>query len=313
MVADARVGVDRHRVLVRVVGGQPREHRPRERRVGVAAYDVDGVLPRHQLGSGGVPGEVGRRGPPSGPVRWGGHGSNVHGRVLGVLVTTELQAPAAATDPTGGKEPWPALFALCIGFFAILVDTTIVSVATPAIIEDPTPTSTTSCGVTSAYLLAYAVPVLITGRPATGSGPKNLYLVGLTVFTLASLWCLTASIGMLIAARVVQGLGASMITPQTMAIIGIFPPTGAAPPWPCGARRPGSRPWSAGSSAACWSTASGWEWIFFINVPVRRAGFALAWRLVPSLLTHTHRFDWLGVAPSGTGMFLLVFGIQEGH
>ncbi|MGA8258000.1 MAG: MFS transporter, partial [Nocardioides sp.] len=58
---------------------------------------------------------------------------------------------------------------------------------------------------------------------------------------------------------------------------------------------------------------AGWEWIFFINVPVGIVGFVLAWRLVPTLETHNRRFDWLGVALSGAGMFLLVFGIQEGE
>jgi EmrB/QacA subfamily drug resistance transporter len=57
----------------------------------------------------------------------------------------------------------------------------------------------------------------------------------------------------------------------------------------------------------------GWEWIFFVNVPVGVVAFALAWRLVPRLDTNDHRFDWLGVALSGAGMFLLVFGIQEGE
>ena len=57
----------------------------------------------------------------------------------------------------------------------------------------------------------------------------------------------------------------------------------------------------------------GWEWIFFINVPVGMVGFVLAWRLVPTLETHAHRFDLLGVALSAVGMFLLVFGIQEGE
>jgi MFS family permease len=57
----------------------------------------------------------------------------------------------------------------------------------------------------------------------------------------------------------------------------------------------------------------GWEWIFFINVPVGVLGLVLAWRLVPLLPTHPHRFDWLGVVMSGAAMFLLVFGIQEGH
>ena len=224
-------------------------------------------------------------------------------------------SPTPTTDPTGGKEPWPALFALCIGFFMILVDTTIVSVATPAIIEDLHADVNAVVWVTSAYLLAYAVPVLITGRLGDRFGPKKLYLAGLTVFTIASLWCgLTGSIEMLIAARVLQGVGASMITPQTMAIITrIFPPE----------RR--------GAAMALWGATAGvatlvgpilggvlvdglgWEWIFFINVPVGVVGFVLAWRLVPALPTHSHKFDWLGVALSGAGMFLLVFGIQEGH
>lgn len=213
------------------------------------------------------------------------------------------------------KDPWPALFALCLGFFMILVDSTIVSVATPAIIDAFAADVNDVVWVTSAYLLAYAVPVLITGRLGDRFGPKRLYLAGLTVFTLASLWCgLTGSISGLILARVVQGLGASMMTPQTMAIITrIFP----------AARR--------GRAMALWGAtagvatlvgpivggllvdAAGWEWIFFINVPVGLLAFGLAWRLVPRLETHQHRFDWLGVALSGSGMFLLAFGIQEGH
>lgn len=197
----------------------------------------------------------------------------------------------------------------------ILVDTTIVSVATPAIIEDLEADVNSVVWVTSAYLLAYAVPVLITGRLGDRFGPRRLYLVGLTVFTLASLWCgLTSSIEGLIVARVVQGLGASMITPQTMAIITrIFP-----------AERRGRAMalWGATAGVATLVgpilggvlvDAAGWEWIFFINVPVGAIGFVLAVRLVPVLETHTHRFDWLGVVLSGVGMFLLVFGVQEGH
>jgi EmrB/QacA subfamily drug resistance transporter len=213
------------------------------------------------------------------------------------------------------REPWPALFALCIGFFMILVDTTIVSVATPAIIENLHAEVNSVVWVTSAYLLAYAVPVLITGRLGDRFGPKRLYLTGLTVFTLASLWCgLTSTIDMLIAARVVQGIGASMMTPQTMAVITrIFP-----------AQRRGAAMalWGATAGVATLVgpilggvlvDALGWEWIFFINVPVGLIGFVAAWRLVPRLETHSHKFDWLGVVLSGAGMFLLVFGIQEGH
>src|ERR1700710_1122388 len=223
------------------------------------------------------------------------------------------QAPADSGVPD--VNPWPALFALCIGFFMILVDTTIVSVATPAIIADLDAEVNSVVWVTSAYLLAYAVPVLITGRLGDRYGPKNLYLLGLTVFTLSSLWCgLTGSVEGLIVARVFQGGGAAMITPQTMAIITrIFP-----------AERRGQAMalWGATAGVATLVgpilggvlvDALGWEWIFFINVPVGVIGFALAWRLVPSLPTNNHRFDWIGVALSGIGMFLLVFGIQEGH
>ena len=212
-------------------------------------------------------------------------------------------------------NPWPALFSLVIGFFMILVDTTIVSVATPALINDLDAEVNAVVWVTSAYLLAYAVPVLITGRLGDRYGPKNLYLLGLTVFTLSSLWCgLTSSIEMLIVARVFQGFGAAMITPQTMAIITrIFPSE---------KRGQAMALWGATAGVATLVgpllggvlvDALGWEWIFFINVPVGIVGFALAYRLVPRLPTNTHRFDWIGVALSGVGMFLLVFGIQEGH
>lgn len=213
------------------------------------------------------------------------------------------------------KDPWPALWALVLGFFMIMVDTTIVSVATPAIIEDLHAEVNSVVWVTSAYLLAYAVPVLITGRLGDRFGPKNLYMLGLAVFTLASLWCgLTNSVGELVVARIVQGLGASMITPQTMAIITrIFPAE----------RR--------GRATSLWGATAGvallvgpllggilidtldWRWIFIVNVPVGAIGLVLAARLVPKLPTHQHHFDWLGVALSGIGMFLLVFGLQEGH
>ena len=57
----------------------------------------------------------------------------------------------------------------------------------------------------------------------------------------------------------------------------------------------------------------GWEWIFYINVPIGIVAFYLDWRLVPVLPTHEHTFDWLGVALSGVGMFALVFGLQDGE
>lgn len=229
------------------------------------------------------------------------------------MIVTHIET--SAPDHAQETSPWPALFALCLGFFMILVDMTIVTVATPDIMDDLGAEVNSVVWVTSAYLLAYAVPVLITGRLGDRFGPKKLYLTGLGVFTIASLWCgLTGTVGMLIAARVFQGLGAAMMAPQTMAIITrIFP----------AARR--------GQAMSLWGATAGvatlvgpilggvlvgslgWEWVFFVNIPFGILAFVLAWRLVPKLETHTHRFDWLGVALSGAGMFCLVFGIQEGH
>lgn len=197
----------------------------------------------------------------------------------------------------------------------ILVDSTIVSVATPALMRSLDADVNEVVWVTSAYLLAYAVPLLITGRLGDRVGPKNVYLAGLTVFTLASIWCgLTDAIDDLIVARVFQGLGASMMTPQTMAVITrIFPANN---------RGQAMGLWGAVAGVATLLgpvlggvvvDALGWEWIFFLNVPVGVVGFFLAWRLVPALPIHTHRFDLPGVVLSAVGMFCLVFGIQEGQ
>ncbi|MGR0318875.1 DHA2 family efflux MFS transporter permease subunit [Agromyces sp. ZXT2-3] len=212
-------------------------------------------------------------------------------------------------------RPWPALWALVMGFFMILVDTTIVTIANPAILRDLDADLTAAVWVTSAYLLAYAVPLLITGRLGDRFGPRRVYLIGLVVFTLASLWCgFSGDIGMLIAARAVQGLGASLMTPQTMAVITrVFPPQqrGAA-----------MGLWGAVAGVAMLVgpvlggvlvDALGWEWVFLVNVPFGVVAFLLAWRFVPRLETHVRRFDWLGVVLSAVGMFLVVFGIQEGE
>jgi EmrB/QacA subfamily drug resistance transporter len=212
-------------------------------------------------------------------------------------------------------RPWPALWALVIGFFMILVDSTIVSVATPAILEDLNTDVGNVIWVTSAYLLAYAVPLLVTGRLGDRIGPKKVYLTGLALFTLASVWCgLTTSIGMLIVARVFQGLGASMMTPQTMAVITrIFPPD---------ERGRAMSLWGATAGVATLVgpilggvlvDGLGWQWIFFINAPIGVVGFVLAVRLVPDLPTHEHKFDIPGVILSSVGLFCLVFGIQEGQ
>ncbi|GEE02095.1 MFS transporter [Gordonia spumicola] len=226
-----------------------------------------------------------------------------------------MSVPGASGFKPVTDRPWAALIALCIGFFMILVDMSIVAVAQPQIKEALDASVSGIVWVTSAYLLTYAVPLLIAGRLGDKIGPKKVYQAGLLVFTLASLWCgLSGSIGELIVARGVQGLGAALITPQTMALITrIFPPE----------RR--------GAAMGVWGTVAGvatlvgpllggvltdsfgWEWIFFVNLPVGLIGLVLAQMLVPDVETHDHKFDWIGVVLSAIGLTAVVFGIQEGE
>ena len=225
-------------------------------------------------------------------------------------------SPAASADRDPRLDrPWPALWSIVLGFFMILVDTTIVTVAIPRMQQDLDTDLTSLLWVTSAYLLAYAVPLLITGRLGDRYGLKAVYMVGLMVFTAASLWCaLAGDVGMLIVARVVQGLGAGVMTPQTMSMITrMFSPQ------------------QRGRAMALWGATAGvaslvgpllggvlvdgpgWEWIFLVNVPVGILTLLLVQRNVPRFSRRAHSFDWLGVVLSAIGLFLLVFGIQEGN
>jgi EmrB/QacA subfamily drug resistance transporter len=212
-------------------------------------------------------------------------------------------------------NPWRALGALCLGFFMILLDMTIVSVANVAIMDDLRTDINNVIWVTSAYLLAYAVPLLITGRLGDRFGPKNIYLGGLVLFTIASLFCgLSQNIEMLIAARVFQGFGAAMMTPQTMAVITrIFPPDKRGAAMGLWGSVAGVASLVGPIAGGLLVDGPGWQWIFYVNVPVGIIAFAMAWIFVPSLETHEHRFDFLGIALSAVGLFCLVFGLQEGN
>lgn len=219
-----------------------------------------------------------------------------------------------AGDSLSGS-PWAALWAMMLGFFMIMLDSTIVAVANPTIMTALHIGYDTVVWVTSAYLLGYAVVLLVAGRLGDRFGPKNLYVIGLVVFTFASVWCgLSGSAAMLIAARVVQGVGAGLLTPQTLSMLTrIFP-----------AHHRGSAMSMWGATAGVASLIGplaggtlvdglGWQWIFFVNVPVGVIALALAVWLVPVLPVREHGFDPIGVVLSGAGMFLLVFGLQEGE
>ena len=217
------------------------------------------------------------------------------------------------------ESPWNALWAMMIGFFMIMVDATIVAIANPTIMTDLRIGYDAVIWVTSSYLLGYAVVLLVAGRLGDRFGTKNLYLIGLVTFTLASLWCgLSGSAAMLIAARVVQGVGAGVLTPQTLSTITrIFPPERRGAAMSVWGATAGVASLVGPLAGGVLVDSLGWEWIFFVNIPLGVIGLALAVWLVPALIqsppTQAHRFDLPGVALSGAGVFAIVFGLQQGQ
>src|SRR6267378_4276501 len=123
-------------------------------------------------------------------------------------------------------NPWLVLVVLVTGFFMILLDTTIVNVAIPAMSAGLNTTLDQILWVLNAYILVYAVLLITAGRLGDLYGQRNLFAIGLLIFTVASALCgLSQNAGELIAARVLQGIGGAILTPQTLAIITtLFPP-----------------------------------------------------------------------------------------
>lgn len=221
-------------------------------------------------------------------------------------------SPKALVD-LHGRSPWSILPPLCLGFFMIMLDTTIVNVAVPTLMKDLDADVTSVGWVNSAYLLAFAVLLLVTGRLGDKFGPRPVFISGLVVFTAASALCgVAGSVELLIIARAVQGVGGAMMTPQTMSMITrVFPPTkrGAA-----------MGVWGAVAGVATITgpvlggllIPVGWEWIFYVNVPIGVVALFFALRNLPVLPRSDRTFDGVGVLLSVVGMFLFVFGLQEG-
>jgi EmrB/QacA subfamily drug resistance transporter len=214
-------------------------------------------------------------------------------------------------------NPWAALGALSIGFFMIMLDTTIVNVAIPAMLRGNLhATLNQIIWVNSVYLLTYAVPLLLAGRLGDRLGRKQMFLFGLAVFTLSSLACgLAGSPGLLIGARAVQGLGAAAMAPQTMAFItAMFPPAKRGAPMGMWGAVAGVATIAGPLLGGVLVDNFGWQWIFMVNVPIGVVGFVLAILFVPGKQQRSRRkFDVLGTVLFSLGLLAVVFGVQNGQ
>ena len=224
-----------------------------------------------------------------------------------------MTATAAQTD---GRRRWGTLAIVGAAFFMTVLDVAIVNVALPSIENDLNVTETTVQWVLIAYAITFGGFLLLGGRMADLLGRKRIFLVGLILFTIASLICgLANEIGVLIGARAVQGIGAAIISPAALSIVTTTFEEGAE-------RNKALGIWGAlgGSGAAAGvlfggilTKYLGWEWIFYVNVPVGALVLSLTLPFVPESraeLGH-RRFDASGAITVTGGLALLVYAISK--
>jgi EmrB/QacA subfamily drug resistance transporter len=229
---------------------------------------------------------------------------------------TTAPGPPAAPQATSRYNPWLVLLTLCLGFFMILLDTTIVNIAIPDMSTGLNATLDQILWVINAYILVFAVLLVTAGRLGDLYGPKLLFILGLVVFTLASAACgFAQNPQQLIAARIVQGVGGALLTPQTLSVITvIFPPERRGAAFGIWGAVAGVATVAGPTLGGYLVTGWGWEWIFFVNVPVGAATIAMAAVLMPNLKPHRrHRLDWTGTVLVTAGLFLVTYGLIEGE
>src|SRR5438874_475776 len=214
-------------------------------------------------------------------------------------------------SPVPDPRRWKALALVCAAFFMTVLDVSIVNVALPSIGRSLDFSRDSLQWVITAYAITFGGFLLLGGRAADLLGRRRVFMVGVAVFTVASFLCgLAWSEPVLIEARALQGLGAAIISPSALSIITTLFDEGAE-------RNKALGIWGAigGSGAAVGVLAGGvltkylgWEWIFFVNVPVGAAALALCRRFVAeSREVGEGRQDVLGALTATSGLALLVY------
>jgi EmrB/QacA subfamily drug resistance transporter len=214
------------------------------------------------------------------------------------------------------SNPWLVLVVLTTGFFMILLDTTIVNVAIPAMSAGLNTTLDQILWVLNAYILVYAVLLITAGRLGDLYGQRNLFALGLLVFTVASALCgLSQNVTELILARILQGVGGALLTPQTLAIIAsLFPPERRGAAFGIWGAAAGLATVTGPTVGGAIITYIDWRWIFFINVPIGIGALIATFAIIPDLRPgRRHGWDIVGVILATSGLFAIVFGLIEGQ
>ena len=221
------------------------------------------------------------------------------------------------TEPQHVADPrrWQALALVCVAFFMTILDVSIVNVALPSIKTSLDVSDSSLQWVLIAYAITFGGFLLLGGRLADLLGRRRVFMAGVALFSLASLACgLAGSIGVLVAARAVQGLGAALVSPATLSIITTTFEEGAE-------RNKALGIWGAmgGSGAAAGvllggiiTNYLGWEWIFFVNVPVGVVVLLLTRSVVrESRIEGLQGFDVGGAITATSSLALLTYAVSK--
>ena len=229
---------------------------------------------------------------------------------------TTAAGPPSEADGHG----WRAVSIVLVGAFMALLDTTIVNVALPSIRTGLHASPASLEWIVSGYALAYGLALVPGGRAGDRFGHKRLFLIGLTIFTLASVACgISQTEGEIVAARIVQGLGAGLFFPSISATIqhAFTGPARSKAFGVLGAVIGVSTalgPLLGGLIIAGVGTHDGWRWVFLVNLFIGAVAIPMAaWRL-PKAATYTKRgFDPVGLSLLTAGLLLLLIPLVEGQ
>jgi EmrB/QacA subfamily drug resistance transporter len=213
-------------------------------------------------------------------------------------------------------NPWAVLLVVALGFFMTLLDLTIVNIAVPNLITKLHASLDDVLWVINAYALVLAVLVITAGRLGDLIGTRIMFMGGVAVFTAASAACgLAPSPGWLIAFRAVQGLGAAMLMPQTLAIItSTFPPERRGAAFGVWGAVAGVATIAGPTLGGLLVTAFDWRWIFFVNLPIGVGVLAVTPLIIPDVRPgRRHRIDIGGVLLASAALLAICYGLVEGQ
>ena len=216
------------------------------------------------------------------------------------------------------RSRWLALYVLCLGTLMIVLDVTIVNVALPSIKSDLGFKQASLAWVVNAYLLTYGGFLLLGGRLGDLFGHRRLFLIGLALFTLASLWCgLSTSQVMLVAARAVQGVGGAIVSAVSFGLVMTLftePAERAKAMGIAGFVASGGGTIGVLLGGVLTDTLN-WHWIFLVNLPIGVLVYILSSRLLPATPGHAagESIDFGGAITVTAALMLAVYAIVNGN